>query len=143
MRNYIIAYPEIDVTVDVRGEDVEDHRRSAIAVVLKSGDDIKDAVFSVGESVCNPKDNFDKHTGRQIALNRAKHGHNDGAISFTYDEAVTMVIHEEKSFGHVEGEEPIGKSIICSAITNTPLPFGLINRLKMLLPDKPRTEFVG
>lgn len=136
MRNFIIAYPEIDVTVDVRDEEIEDHRRSAIAVVLKSGSNIEDAVFSAGESVCNPKDNFQKITGRKIAINRAKHGHNDGALEFTYNEAITMVVHESRRVGHVEGEEPIGRSIICSAITHTPLPFGLINRLKMLLPDK-------
>lgn len=133
MRDYIIAYPVIRITMKgPNGIDIQALRRTAIAIVLHSGNTLEDAVFCIAEAVCNPRDNFNKSTGKTIAVNRAKHEHNDGCLLFSAEEALTMVQYDEGAKDK-EGET-VMESTVLSPVSNTPVPYGLLNRLKMLLP---------
>lgn len=134
MRDYIIAYPEISVGMKgPNSEDIQAVRRTAIAIVLRFGTTIDDAVFCVAEAVCNPKDNFCKSIGKTIAVNRAKHHENDSCFTFTAEDALTMIQYEDGP-KDPDTDEVRPESSVLSPVSNTPIPYGLLNRLKMLLP---------
>jgi hypothetical protein len=125
-KEFIAAHPHVAVVVDdgIGSTKVED-RRTTIAIVLLSGDNHNNAVFSIGEALCNPHDVFDKKLGTKIAVNRAHHADNDGACQCTLAEIETM---EE-----YEGYDDVMSAVV-SPLTGTPIPYGLINRVKMLIP---------
>jgi len=125
-RDSITAFPTIISKVERNGIEVEQDRRIAISIVLTSGDSVENAVFTIGESICNPKDVFNKELGKKISVERAKHGDNHGAIQYPFKELV-------KEYGDEQGKtkfKPLGRS----PITSTLIPHGLANRVKMLIP---------
>lgn len=134
MRDYIIAYPLVKVFMKgPNSEDIQAERRTAIAIVLHSGTTMENAVFCVGEALCNPKDNFCKSTGNTIAINRARHGANDACLMFTAEEALTLVEYEDGALDSATGDS-LPESVVLSSVSHTPIPHGLLSRLNMLLP---------
>jgi len=127
-KKVLVAFPFANSSINEDSEeDKERSRRVAIGIILYSGDSVENAIFSIGESVCNPGDVFNKELGKKIALERAKHGYNKGAGQFKYNDLVRVEV--------IEGVEKC-ISIGRSPITNTLIPYGLINRIKMLIPRK-------
>jgi len=125
-RSDLAAYPMVLVPVlGSNGEEILVERRSAIAVVLMSGTSDEDAVFSVGEALCNPHDVFNKALGRKIAVSRAMHGDNEGAIQYRIEDIERMVKYEDL-------DDPMSDAT--APISGAPLPYGIVNRIKMLIP---------
>lgn len=107
-KEYIVAYPEIQVELE---DGTTEKRRVAIGVTLKSGTDHDDAVFQMGEAVSHPDDIFNKKVGRDKAVGRSKSKY---AVTFSLEEA--------------------NAGVVTTPITELPLPYGVINRLPMLIP---------
>lgn len=117
----LLAYPNI--VEDILGL----KRRIAICIVLAEDNPDPLAIrFGLGEAVCNPVDNFDKRIGSRIAENRAIGGGNlekwDGATSFTLKEALVL-----------DSDDTGPVSNIKTPITQTPVPLGMISRLRFLV----------
>jgi len=120
------AYPMVLVPVlGKNGEEILVQRRTAIAVVLISGSNEEDAVFSVGEALCNPHDVFNKALGRKIAVSRAMHGDNEGAVQYCIEDIERMVKYEDL-------DDPMSDAT--APISGAPLPYGIVNRIRMLIP---------
>jgi len=125
-RTDLAAYPTVKVPVlGSNNEEILVDRRTAIAVVLISGSNEEDAVFSVGEALCNPHDVFNKALGRKIAVSRAFHGDNEGAIQYQIKDIERMVQYEGL-------DDPMSDAT--APISGAPLPYGIVNRIKMLIP---------
>ncbi len=125
-KDYLIAHPLTSVEMDTAEGIIIEERRTSIAVVLlQHNDEIGDCVVSVGEALCNPKDSFNKDLGTKIAVNRAKHADNHGANQWKLSEIENMIEYE--------GEESTMSSAT-TPITGTPMPYGLVNRIRMLIP---------
>lgn len=125
-RTDLACYPM--VLVPVLGTDnvaINEERRTTIAVVLESGTDEESAIFSVGEAVCGPKDVFNKRLGRKIAVTRANHGPNIGAVSYKIEDFERMVKYEGI-------DEPMSDAT--APISGAPIPYGIVNRLRLLIP---------
>jgi len=125
-RKDLAAYPMVKVAmIGNNGEEVFTLRRSAIAVVLMSGFTTEDAIFSVGEALCNPHDVFNKALGRKIAIARATHGDNEGAVQYRLEDIERMVKYEDL-------DDPMSDAT--APLSGAPMPYGIVNRIKMLIP---------
>ena len=122
----IVSHPFTSVELISEDGSFYDTRRITIAAVLsKLADNPEDTVISIGESLCNPKDPFNKALGTKIAVNRANHGNCDGSNHWTIREIEKMVEYEGE-------ENPMSSAV--SPITGTAIPYGMINRIRMLIP---------
>lgn len=110
-----------------------DNLRSTISVRLL--ENAEDPVFVLGEAMQSPEDSFSKEVGKRIADGRAtsqKIYHEDvNWCKFTLSEA----LHQTADyFERKEGDKEIGVSSVKLPISGVPLPHGIVNRLRMLVP---------
>lgn len=95
-----------------------------------------DPVFVLGEALQSPDDEFDKEIGLRIADGRAsvrrQFTEDVNWITFSLSEAETMV---DDFYGREEDGEVMQVSSVKLPISELPLPHGVVNRLKQLLPN--------
>lgn len=120
-RDILVAYPDVTVKRTIGNESIVNERRSTVVVKLESGSIPEEAVFRIAESTCSELDNFSKARGLQIA--EARLGHEECSHTFSLAEAETFI-----------GTEEDARSIVSLPVSNNALPFGIVNRLRMLVP---------
>jgi len=120
-QTHLVSYPRVVYTMP---SGMEAHRRVAIAVSLVEGDQEstdENVVFAVAEAVCADGDVFDRAKGRQTAIHRLDSTRQSHSFSLA-------------DAKNVNGEGDDRVSSVLSPITRTPLPHGILNRLRMLIP---------
>ena len=55
--------------INFQRKQIDNHRITICQLITVDGDN--EIVFAQGESSCHPKDNFNKETGRKVALQKA------------------------------------------------------------------------
>lgn len=107
-------------------------RTSIVVKLLQEGDD---PVFVLGEAMQSPDDIFNRKTGHHLAETRAdlrrEHKEDVNWITFSLSEAKTMT---QDFFEREDRGEVMQVSSVKLPISDIPLPHGVVNRLRMLLP---------
>lgn len=144
----LISYPEVNVYATEMLEAFENDAvsgkalleygvvnklRSTISVRLLEGG--VNPVFVVGEALQSYEDDFSKSIGKSISDDRAlvlrPSKQNKNWLSFSLSEALEL---EPDPLGRVENYDVVQVSTVKLPISGLPLPHGIVNRLRMLLP---------